>query len=348
MIRSFYSGLLAQRTANADTPGANARPRILSLRFLVKLVISLGILLGLILYLPTDELLGAMRTVPAWVWLVVIAGFILGHMVAALKWKLMLRATGTDVAATTAIRAHGAGLFANLCLPSIVGGDFIRAALVIREQRGNMAEIALGSLADRLNDTLALVLIASCASLWLPQHTPSNTAAALTFVAISLLVVAVAGIVVARLLPISWVPGPFKKLFSKIHSALNTLLKSPLTALAGLLLSVTIQGSFAALNVLIAGAMHIDTSPVLWLFAWPMAKLIALAPISLGGIGVREVAIAALLAPFGIEASLAVAQSLCWEVVLVFSGILAGLVVAMTPAGGTRPAPPTNHKGENG
>ena len=36
-----------------------------------------------------------------------------------------------------------------------------------------------------------------------------------------------------------------------------------------------------------------------WLLAWPLAKLIALAPVSLGGIGVREVALATLLLPCG-------------------------------------------------
>lgn len=347
MIKSFYSGLLATRNANADNQENKRRAGWLSAKFLVKLFVSLGILAALLVYLPTDKLLAAFSTVPAWLWLTVISGFIVGHIISALKWKLMLAATGTIVASGTAIRAHGAGLFANLCLPSIVGGDFVRAALVIREQRSNFAAIALGSLADRLNDTFALVLIAGCASLWLPANYDGHVADILSFIALALLAGAIGGILFARLVPVAWVPGPFKGLLGKINQALDTLFRSPLTALCGLALSVAIQGSFIWLNIMIAAAMNIEASATLWFFAWPMAKLIALAPISVGGIGVREVAIAAILAPFGIEASLAVAQSLCWEVVLVFSGLMAGLLVAIIPAPASA-AMAMEEKGDNG
>jgi glycosyltransferase 2 family protein len=35
------------------------------------------------------------------------------------------------------------------------------------------------------------------------------------------------------------------------------------------------------------------------LFAWPLAKIAAVVPITQGGIGVREAALVVLLAPFG-------------------------------------------------
>ena len=101
-------------------------------------------------------------------------------------------------------------------------------------------------------------------------------------------------------------------------------------------MSLGIQGSFIGLNILLASEIGIDASASVWFFAWPLAKLVALAPISLGGIGVREVAIAGLMAPFGIEPALVVAQSLSWEAVLVGSGLFAGIVVALLPGSGSR------------
>ena len=59
-----------------------------------------------------------------------------------------------------AVRAHGAGLFANLCLPSVVGGDVVRAGVVIRDHK-RFENIALGSLADRINDSFALFAAAA-------------------------------------------------------------------------------------------------------------------------------------------------------------------------------------------
>ncbi|PYU09947.1 MAG: TIGR00374 family protein, partial [Acidobacteria bacterium] len=52
-----------------------------------------------------------------------------------------------------------------------------------------------------------------------------------------------------------------------------------------------------------------------WLFAWPLAKLSALLPVTQGGIGVREVALAALAAPFGAAPVLTVAVGLVWEAI---------------------------------
>ena len=56
----------------------------------------------------------------------------------------------------------------------------------------------------------------------------------------------------------------------------------------------------------------------------------------------RELALAALLAPFGVEAATAVAQSLGWEVVLVGSGLSAGAVaLALGGRGGAGAAEET-------
>ena len=58
------------------------------------------------------------------------------------------------------LRAHFAGLVANLSLPGVAGGDVVRAALLfprfLRQGR-----LALGSIADRLIDTIGLLLIAA-------------------------------------------------------------------------------------------------------------------------------------------------------------------------------------------
>ena len=96
-------------------------------------------------------------------------------------------------------------------------------------------------------------------------------------------------------------------------------------------MSLGVQSGFIGLNVVLASAMELSAPISLWFFAWPMAKLIALAPVSLGGIGVREAALAGLMAPFGIEASVVVAQSLGWEAVLISSGLIAGIAVALLP-----------------
>ena len=87
-------------------------------------------LLGLLFYfLPLGQVRDALGRLPTEVWLVVLLGFLLGHAVGITKWRLFVNAARGGLARVDATLCYSAGLFANLCLPSIVGGDLLRMAL---------------------------------------------------------------------------------------------------------------------------------------------------------------------------------------------------------------------------
>ncbi len=106
-------------------------------------------------------------------------------------------------------------------------------------------------------------------------------------------------------------------------------------------LGVAVQGSFVLLTAVIAAGCGLHVPLSAWLFAWPLAKLSALLPVTQGGIGVREVALAALVAPFGAAPVLTVAVGLIWEALIIVGGLLAGLVSLLLGryVATTRPAP---------
>ena len=88
--------------------------------------------------------------------------------------------------------------------------------------------------------------------------------------------------------------------------------------------SGAVQSSLVALNWWLGLRCGIDIAFQAWLFAWPMAKISALLPVTQGGIGVREAALAALLAPFGVPAVLAVAAGLVFQGVIISGGLIGG------------------------
>ena len=324
MIRSFYSGLIGRS-------GDGSKPY----KLIIRAVVSTGILAALLWWLPVDALLQAVTAIAPQVWILVVCGFILGHIVSAFKWRLLLRAVDINITRLEAVRAHGAGLFANLCLPSVVGGDVVRAGVVIRDHK-RFENIALGSLADRINDSFALVVLAAVAGMFVPQTSEVALGQLLAGAALLLLAGVLTVFAIIRWFPVSRLPQKFGNILLRFRSAMDSLGQAPKIAILAFLMSLGIQGSFIGLNILLASEIGIDASASVWFFAWPLAKLVALAPISLGGIGVREVAIAGLMAPFGIEPALVVAQSLSWEAVLVGSGLFAGIVVALLPGSGSR------------
>jgi uncharacterized membrane protein YbhN (UPF0104 family) len=63
-----------------------------------------------------------------------------------------------------------------------------------------------------------------------------------------------------------------------------------------------------------------------WLFAWPLAKIAALLPLTQGGMGIREVALVALLVPFGAPAALTLAAGLVWEGIIIAGGLISGAI----------------------
>jgi uncharacterized membrane protein YbhN (UPF0104 family) len=112
------------------------------------------------------------------------------------------------------------------------------------------------------------------------------------------------------------------------------------SALAGAVaLSLVVQSAFVMTNVWLAREVGVQTALAPWFVAWPLSKLIAVLPISLGGIGVREAALVTLLAPYGAPREAVLASGILWQAVLIVTG-LAGLIVTQI-AGRATPAAAT-------
>jgi uncharacterized protein (TIRG00374 family) len=95
--------------------------------------------------------------------------------------------------------------------------------------------------------------------------------------------------------------------------------------LAAYLLAVFVQVAFIVLTAVLANAAGLRLPLQVWLFAWPMAKISALVPLTQGGIGVREATLAGLLLPFGAPAAMTVAVGLAWEAITIAGALLGGL-----------------------
>jgi uncharacterized membrane protein YbhN (UPF0104 family) len=89
-------------------------------------------------------------------------------------------------------------------------------------------------------------------------------------------------------------------------------------------ISLSIQSGFIVLNAILGAACKINLSLHIWFLVWPLAKLSAMLPISLGGLGVRETALGFLLLQFDVPFSSSVGVGLLWETVLIAGGIFGG------------------------
>ena len=125
-------------------------------------------------------------------------------------------------------------------------------------------------------------------------------------------------------------PRKIIEFFERIKDVIKQLVRNPHRAFLGFLLAVLIQSSFVILSSILGKACNIDLPLHVWFFAWPLAKLVAMIPISLGGLGVREMALAAILDRFGIPLSSSVGLGLLWETVIIAAGIFGGFFYFFT------------------
>lgn len=301
------------------------RRRAGTLKVAIRILISAGVLAVLLLLLPWEEVRAAAARMSAVVWLAVVASFLAGHGLGVVKWRRMVNVGRAGLSPTEGIRCYAAGLFANLTLPSIVGGDVLRAALV-GKTTGRPEAAVIGGIGDRLCDMVALSLIAATGAFFARAELPGWAANVVGV----LLVGGVIGVALFAPLALrrpltSW-PRRLRRPVGRTLVASRRLARAPRTALLVFCLSLVIQTAFVLLNAWIGRTIGIDLPLGVWFFAWPLAKVAGLLPVSLGGLGVRDATLGATLAPFGIPMAEGVVASLIWQSVLIGGGLVAGAV----------------------
>jgi uncharacterized protein (TIRG00374 family) len=287
------------------------------------------LVLGLLLhFLPLAPLRAALSRVPLTRFLAVLIGYLVAHSVGIAKWRMVVNAAGSDLDWATSAQCYTGGLFGTLFLPSIIGGDVVRLAVGLRRSP-RPAAVLTGNVADRFLDVAAQAGLVLLGLFLLPGSLPPQ----LQIPAHRTLLV-FGGIVLVTLAFVFILHRPllggrsihFRRRLARLRHALRSVSRHPLILIFGWLLGTAIQSTFLILTALLAVSCGLVLPLRVWLFAWPLAKLAAVLPLTQGGIGVREAALVALLAPFGAAAPLVLAAGLVWEGIIIAGGLIAGTV----------------------
>ena len=300
---------------------------------------SVVILAALFVLLPFDELVKAIRELPWFAWPIALATHLSLHYLGTIKWRMLTNVAGAGLRARDAVRAYFFGLFGNVFLPSIIGGDVVRLGVALRVVKSPTGLI-LGSITDRLLDIIGLLALTGIGAVLSPLALDARSRGIFLGVGGVVLVGALAGLLALRVVPARRLPWKMRRKLVTVRSALRATAQHPEAVLGALLLGMFLQGSLVVLNWWLGREIGIVVPLYVWLFVWPLAKIAALAPVTQGGIGVREAAQAVLFAPFGVSAVNAVAVGLVFEVVVIAGGLAGGLIAfLLRPARDAQQAP---------
>jgi uncharacterized protein (TIRG00374 family) len=302
---------------------------------------GLAILGALLHFLPITSLSATIGRVPPFRFAAVLLAYLLVHCVGVAKWRMVVNSAGADLDFATSTQCYAGGLFGALFLPSILGGDVIRLAVGLRRSPRPAAVLA-GNVVDRFLDVGAQATLVAAGLILLPNSVPlqfQDTAKkGILWIAAGAMLLAATAYLSRRAL-FGGRSMRFRKRLARLRHALRSVSRQPHILAIGWLLGTCVQGALLLLAARIASYCGLALPVKLWLFAWPLAKLAALLPLTQGGIGVREAALVALLVPFGASGPLVLAAGLLWEGIIVSGGLVAGLVALLVRRFGELPQP---------
>ena len=243
----------------------------------------------------------------------------------AQRWRLLLRLHGTELPYYQSARFYLEAMFFNQALPGAVGGDLFRVYRV-RAYCTGLTAAANSVILDRLTGLLALLFFIVGAMPTLLTRTGDAELAWGVGIVVAVFVAGIIAVLIFAKLPEEGAGGRPRKALVQMARVLATLVRSPgrafvILGLAALTHVLLILAAYSSAQALGLPYTLVDC----WLVV-PTSILIATLPISLGGWGVRESAMATGFALIGAQAAGAVALSIVLGLELLAIGLIGGLV----------------------
>ena len=237
------------------------------------------------------------------------------QVMSAWRWHLLARLNGITGRFRESLAYYFVGMFTNLFVPGLVGGDAARA-LYLGRRHQRLAEAIASVVADRGIGLLAVFWFAAGGALMLRtvKLPPS-----ILHVTVSMGAAALAG----------WLTSPLlARLATNLGGRLGRLvepilpyLRHPAALLPAIILSIILQAALAVCQYLLARGLGLETSLATFMLCVPIANVFASLPITLNGLGVREAAYLVLFGYAGLAKPDTIALGLLWFASTIIGGL---------------------------
>ena len=245
------------------------------------------------------------------------------QVVAGIRWSSLARPIGFVHSTSFFIWRFFEGVFFNLCLPSSIGGDVVKAYRLSSTNRGRLLA-GCTILADRLAGVSALGVLAGSAILSIKLNlSPASTIAVGT--------VLFASVLLGFRLTIGNLDRFLDLLPAthKIRQFLSQLLPYQIRpSLMGRAVawSLIVQVGASVSVALMARGIGVNLGLGIWFSVVPLIALAIVLPISINGVGIREGGMALLLSRWGVAGEQAVAIGLLWFLTTIGTGLIGGVL----------------------
>jgi uncharacterized protein (TIRG00374 family) len=314
--------------------GQDPAPRRATWLFLAKAAVSL-LLLGLLFWrIDRASFLQSLRTLSPALFVGCAGLYFLGYVLSTVRWRGLLAAEGLQLSLTRLTLVYFQGSFFNLFLPTLIGGDIVRGVSMYRLTGGHPASLA-SILVDRLTGFAALIGIAVAAVALAQAVVPDPQVAGMVLGVAAAFVLLVVVLMNTRLM--GGVTGLLRlaglgRFEAKLEGLVDAVhrYRAHRRALAvACAYSVILQALIIVTYYLVGRGLGLSV-PLRYFFVFvPLITVVAMLPVSVAGLGVREGSVVYFFGRLGVDPATALSMSLIWFALSVIVSALGGFAFLM-------------------
>lgn len=281
---------------------------------IAKLLVTTTLLALVYRKLSLLDLSQTLANIRPWPVLCFMALLVVNTILSAVKWRLFLKADGIDAPVQRLAVSYLIGSFFNMFMPSTIGGDAYRVA--VEGRGGQLAKSFSSVFADRLSGFVALTgmglaaaliglrLVPQTGVIWIPATL------CLGFLLIALLVMNRAWAeVLLRLTRINKIERVWRPI-SKCLASFDLYKKQPGLIWRIMALSFVFQTLLVICIWLLARALNINVPIINFFIFVPLISILEAVPISIYGIGLRDIGYKAMFTQAGLASPEALTASM--------------------------------------
>jgi len=251
--------------------------------------------------------------------------YIAGQAMCAYRWQLLAAIVGIHGRFREFLAYYFIGVFTNLFLPGLVGGDAARAIYLGREH-DRIGHAVASAVADRLIGLITVFAFAA-AGVWALNN--GILPASVTRPAILLGLLSLAAYLAAPLIARAEHLMPHRLV--RVTGLVTPYMHRRAALILPIVLSLILQASLVILPYILALGLGLTIPFYVMVLCVPIANTFASIPVTIGGLGLREGAYTVLLGMAGVSRADAVAIGLLCFATATLGGLVGIIPFLTTP-----------------
>jgi uncharacterized membrane protein YbhN (UPF0104 family) len=260
--------------------------------------------------------------------------YVAGQVLSAYRWQIVARLVGVGGRFTEYFSFYFVGMFTNLFVPGLIGGDAARAFYLARDNREvshGLARAAASVIADRLIGLIALFWLAAMSAGILGHRI---LARAVIVPTLTIGALSMAGFLALPL--IARVIERMPTRIAELARVMEPSMRRPFRMMPALALSLVVQVSLVFCQYLIALGLRLQIPLSVFFLCVPVSNFFAAIPITFNGLGLREGSYVFLFKMAGVESQEAITLSLLYFAATTIGGLSGVLGLLKARLGGPR------------